>query len=1254
MTGIRPLLCFLVAAALGCVTAGAATYSGGRTVYADSVKGVAAPVPGTPRAGAMTRSALRADERSAMMTFEVALRMRGFDELQARIAAGEQIGRPEMEAKYFPLSVDHGRVLDWLRAEGLEVTRTDDNRLAVFGRGSVDAVAAAFQATFARVTDERGTEHTSAVSAPSVPVELAAAVLGIHGLQPHIRLRPLSAPPKPRAGTTITVGGFLPSQVAAAYGSSGLSATGSGQAIAIFAFAYPLSSDLTAFWSQAGVNASLANVQTIDVAGGPGASPSMESVNEASLDAEWASSLAPGATLRMYGTNETDPAYSDEILQQIFADLPANPTLHQLCICIGKNEQEVDRDSLIIQSQYMATLASAGVSILVASGDDGAKPDKIAQVTIPTSDPDVTGVGGTTLVLDGTGAVSSETAWSGSGGGDSIQFGRPAWQVGTGVPPGAMRLVPDVAAASDPQTGALVVINGNSEVIGGTSWATPVWSAFTALLNQGRPAPLGLLNPKLYPLIGTSSFRDITSGDNGLFNAGPGYDLCTGIGSPNVLALSQAILSPLAGLSIADQLGDQFATVGQAATFLVSGAGARSISYQWQRLPAGSGSFANLSDSATYSGSATAMLVVSGSTLAMAGDQFKCVVTAGSASVTSNPEKLTVGTFGVTTLAGWPGAAGRADGKGRVARFSYPGGVRADAAGNIFVTDSYNNTVRKVTPSGVVTTVAGVPGKSGSQDGPVATALLGSTAGVAVDGAGNLFVADDGNATIREVSVSGIVTTLAGMAGQTGEVDGVGSAARFTDPQNLAIDGAGNLYVADGVANVIRKVTSGGSVTTFAGSGVPGGADGSGTTAQFNFPTGVAVDAAGNVFVADAGNDTIRKITPAGVVTTVAGAAGNAGAADGTGAAASFNAPDGVGVDAAGNLYVADSANDTIREISPSGVVTTLAGSAGNPEGTDGPAPNARFVSPGDVTIDSAGIIYVADAQNQTIRRIVADQVQAPVSGSRLINVSSRALVQTGGSIAIAGFVIEGAAGTTKEVLVRGVGPGLAQFNVGGLLAAPTISVIDSAQAVVATNTGWGTGANAADVATVTAQVGAFPLAAGSADSALLANLAPGSYSVELSGVEATSGVALVEVYDADAGDPLVLANISTRAQVGTGADILIAGFVVSGTSPATVLIRGVGPTLANFGVPGFLAQPVLTVFNSANAVIASNTGWGSAPSPSQITSVSGGVGAFPLNANSADSALLLTLPPGAYSAQVSGVGGSTGIALVEVYQIMP
>jgi len=191
-------------------------------------------------------------------------------------------------------------------------------------------------------------------------------------------------------------------------------------------------------------------------------------------------------------------------------------------------------------------------------------------------------------------------------------------------------------------------------------------------------------------------------------------------------------------------------------------------------------------------------------------------------------------------------------------------------------------------------------------------------------------VADQSNSTIRKITSAGVVTTFAGTAGVFGSADGTGAAASFNYPFGIAVDASGNVYVADQNNSAIRKITSAGVVTTFAGTaGVSGSADGTGTAASFNYPLGIAVDASGNVYVADQNNSTIRKITSAGVVTTFAGTAGVSGSADGTGAAASFYYPTGIAVDASGNVYVADTYNSTIRKITSAGVVTTFAGTAG-------------------------------------------------------------------------------------------------------------------------------------------------------------------------------------------------------------------------------------------------------------------------------------------------------------------------------------
>jgi len=1332
-------LFILLFIALFCPAGRAATQAPDRTEFPDSIKAIAAAPAGALHA-TVARAALSTAESSASMTFEVALRMRNFDEMQARIARGELISDSEKAARYFPLAADHEKLVGWLTEQGLEVTRTDGNRLAVFGRGTVDTVARAFQVTFARVAVEGDREYTSAVTAPSLPADVSPIVLGIHGLQPHIRRRVLSTP---RAlHPDINLNGYLPQQIAAAYNATGLNATGAGQTIAIYAFAFPSQADLTTFWSAAGVTTqSAGNIQHVSVAGGPDSAPSDNSAEEAALDVEWASALAPGATIRVYGASETDPAENDEILQQVYADIPSQPNMRVLSISIGGNELDVPKDYLVIEAQYMANLASAGVTVLCASGDNGAVSGGVVQTTYPTSDPDVTGVGGTSLVLNSDNTIGSETAWSGSGGGISVVFSRPPWQAGTGIGTGStagnMRLVPDVAGPADPGEGAMVVYNNKPLVIGGTSWSAPMWSAFCALMNQKRGAPLGLLNPKIYPLMGTSALRDITSGGNSTYSAGTGYDLLTGVGVPNVSALLAAIQGSSPAANIPAQLGDRFVTLGQAATFFVVAEGAPPFTYQWQRLPDGSTVWANLADDGTYSGSATSTLVVGGTTSAMSGDQFRCVVSNGSGSATSGPATLTVSAVGVTTLAGWSGSAGSANGTGSAARFAYPGGLRADGSGNIYVSDSANYTVRKVTASGVVTTVAGTPGTSGSTDGPVATALFSGVGGVAFDSAGNLYVADSGNYTIRKISTAGVVSTLAGVAGMRAESDGSGSQARFYDPQNLAVDSAGNIYVADGQGDAVRKITPAGVVTTLAGTATTSGsADGTGSAALFNDPTGIAVDASGNVYVADLGNDTVRKITPGGVVTTVAGAPGTAGHADGTGSAASFDGPAGVGVDNAGNVYVADASNDTIRKIDPSGFVTTVAGLAGDAGGVDGLPGNARFNTPGDVTIDPTGVIYVADAGNQTIRRIIpgagsipfftqqptdeyasvggsatftvtasgsgsltyqwyfngsaitgatgpsytVTNAQASNSGAytvkitntngsvtssagnlfvntgssaaRLINISTRALVGTGGNIVIPGFVIGGSG--TETLLIRADGPSLTAFGVSGALAQPSLTLTaQSTGATLATNTGWGTNSNPAQIASIAAQVGAFAFASGSADCAVLVNLQPGAYTVQVSGVGGTTGVALAEIYEVSATGTARLVNIATRAQVGTGGNILIPGFVIGGTGVEQLLVRADGPSLTGFGVGGALARPSLTVTAQSDGhTIGSNTVWGTNSNPAQITSVGASVGAFPLAAGSADSALVVNLPPGAYTMQISGVASTTGVALAEVYEV--
>jgi len=269
---------------------------------------------------------------------------------------------------------------------------------------------------------------------------------------------------------------------------------------------------------------------------------------------------------------------------------------------------------------------------------------------------------------------------------------------------------------------------------------------------------------------------------------------------------------------------------------------------------------------------------------------------------------------------------------------------------------------------------------------------------------------------------------------------------------------------------------------------------------------------------------------------------------------------------------------------------------------------------------------------------------------SRPINLSARAMVGADANACIAGFVVSSYSGSVKQLLVRAIGPTLSEFNVSGFLANPVLTIIDRSGKVVASNTGWG---NSPSIEAASTAVGAFALPTGSADSALLVNLPPGAYTAQVTGEYGTTGVALVEVYEVTS-DSGHLINMSTRAPVGTGGSILIGGFVIGGSEPSQLLIRAVGPSLAPFGVSGTLSQPVLSVYDSGGNLIAVNVGWSNGSSDAAVAVANAGAasGAFPLTPGSADSAVLVTLSPGQYTAQVSGVDGSAGIALVEVYQV--
>jgi uncharacterized protein (TIGR03437 family) len=320
-----------------------------------------------------------------------------------------------------------------------------------------------------------------------------------------------------------------------------------------------------------------------------------------------------------------------------------------------------------------------------------------------------------------------------------------------------------------------------------------------------------------------------------------------------------------------------------------------------------------------------------------------------------------------------------------------PSGVAVDSAGNVYIADTVNNRVRKVT-SNTISTIAGNGGLSYSGDGgPAAKAQLNRPQAVAVDAAGNYYVVDTGNNRVRKVSANGAITTFAGngTAGFGGD-GGAATSAQLNSPSGVAVDAAGNVYIADTQNARIRKV-SGGAISTVAGSGTLGygGDGGAGTSAQLNFPTGVAVDSAGNLYIADFGNSAVRKLSTAGTISTVAGNGTQGYSGDGgLGKLAQLNGPQGVAVDSAGNLYIADTLNSRIRMVTAGGAISTVAGTGfAGYTGDGGPAINAQVVRPTGLAVDSAGYVYVSDL-SKNVRKIYPNGPITTIAGTSSIGYS--------------------------------------------------------------------------------------------------------------------------------------------------------------------------------------------------------------------------------------------------------------------------
>ncbi len=680
------------------------------------------------------------------------------------------------------------------------------------------------------------------------------------------------------------------------------------------------------------------------------------------------------------------------------------------------------------------------------------------------------------------------------------------------------------------------------------------------------------------------------------------------------------------------------AGIGQNVSFSAAATGTPTPSLRWQRQPSGTTGFVNLSDDGVYSGTATNTLTITGVTAGMSLDQFRLVANNGtSPEATSNAATLTInlGTV-ISTIAGQVGFIGGIDGSGTSARFNFPANLATDSSGNLYIADTANHTIRKMTSSGIVSTLAGLGGFSGSADGTTSEARFNSPQGVAVDGAGNVYVADTFNHAIRLISPSGTVSTIAGSAGANGAVDGTGTSARFFAPTALAVDFSGAIYVADSSNHAIRRISTAREVTTVAGvMGSSGFADGTGSTARFASPSGIAVDSSGTVYISDSLNQVVRRMTSLGSVTTLAGLSGNAGIADGVGSNARFNRPTGIAVDGSGNLYIADALSSTVRKLVIStGDVSTLAGLAFNTGSTDGAGLSARFNQAAGITIDSNGTLYVSDTRNHTIRRSgspIAPTIQThPVNRVGAVGQAAT-FTATATGAPLPGYQWQRAAAATPDSFVNLVNDGI---YAGVTTATLTISSVTAEMngdrfRVVANN-----GVSAATSNPAALSIGTAPVFTSAAAAEFQASRA-GSFTVV-----ATSSPAAT--FSATGLPSWASINASTGEITGTPPDTSGSPFTVVVTASngiaatqelrLTVLPAVLPPTVTN--------QPGNLSVGQGQAASFSVTVSGTAPFTYQWRR-----NGFPINGATASSLALTNVQPaaaGIYSVLVTNAAGST------------
>jgi len=690
----------------------------------------------------------------------------------------------------------------------------------------------------------------------------------------------------------------------------------------------------------------------------------------------------------------------------------------------------------------------------------------------------------------------------------------------------------------------------------------------------------------------TYTISSVVSGDAGTYYVIVANSAGSTTSDNAVLTVSAGTTAP----TISTQPGNRSATAGGSASFTVAASGSSPFTYQWQRSTNSGSTWSSLSNDSTYTGVTTVTLTVGGSTTGMSGDQFRCVVTNSAGSATSNAATLTVSAVVVApTISTQPGNQPVTAGNnasftvaaGGTSPFTYQW-QRSTNAGSTWSSLSNDSTY-----AGVATAGLSVGGTTTGMSGDQFRCVVSNSAGSATSSAATL--------TVTAAVVAPAITTQPGSQAVV-----AGNSVSFT-------------VVASGTAPLAYQWRK-------AGVNIIGANSATYTigTAQTTDATTYAVVVSNSAGSATS-NDATLTVTAATLAPSITTQPASVTVTAGT--SASFT------VVASGTAPLAYQWRKGGVTISGANSATYTIGSAQTSDAADYAVVVSN--SAGSVTSGNATLTIVGGVQ------------QPPSNATKLINLSSRTQVGTGSGITIAGFVLAGT--QPKTLLIRGIGPALTALGVGGAMQDPTMTIF-AGSTVVATNEGW-KASNADPIRAAAQRLGAFALPESGQDCAILADFAPGIYTVQLKDKNGGTGVGLIELYDANTGSDSKLINLSTRAFVGRDASILITGLVVSGSTPKTVLVRAVGPGLTAYGVDGVLSHPKMSLF-SGQQEIATNTGWTTSANRAAIASVAAQVGAFPLDPAGADSAMLLTLDPGIYTIQVMGANGETGTALVETYAV--